>query len=78
MQPGEIERPSARSRRTTLQRDAPRDWRTAVSRCRATARDSMRFATFADTINTVSIVMTEKIARNVGAPEGITPPAVAA
>ena len=58
--------------------DAPSVRRIAVSRCRTAARASIRFATFAHTIATVSIVMTEKIARNVEPRVATTllPPAV--
>src|SRR5581483_9856617 len=35
-------------------RDAPNDWRTAISRARTTARASIRLATFAQTMSSVS------------------------
>ena len=47
-------------------RDAPNDCRTAISRARTTARASIRLATFAHTISSVSAVTIENTARNHG------------
>ena len=62
----EIASPSAMKIVTMRARDAPKDCRTAISRARTTARASIRFATFAQTMKSVSAVMIENIARNHG------------
>src|SRR5215813_2621089 len=59
----EIANPSAIDMRSSLKRDAPNDWRTAVSLCLTTERASIRFATFEQTISKVIAVTTEKMAR---------------
>ncbi len=74
----EIDSPSASSSLTMRTREAPSDCRTAVSRCRAMLRASIKFATLAETISTVSSVTIEKSARKAGMMAGTTPPAVAA
>ena len=58
--------PSATKIVTMRVRDAPNDCRTAISRARTTARASIRFATFAQTMKRVSAVTIENIARNHG------------
>ena len=60
--------PSTSSIRAIRWRDAPSAWRTAVSRCRSTARPSIRLATLAQTMINVSSVTMLKIARKIGAP----------
>ena len=60
-------------------REAPSDWRTAISRWRTTARAMSRFVTFAQTMTIVRKVTTEKIA-SIRLPRVATrllPPAVA-
>jgi len=61
-----IASPSAMKIRAMRACDAPKDRRTAISRARTTARASIRFATFAQTMSSVSPVMIENIARNHG------------